>query len=449
MNAVADRPLGDYARLQAALPGQGLPWLERWRAEALAAFAASGYPTLRDEDWKYTSVAAIENAVFDLLPPAGAAPAEVSAKLGAAIEALALPGACLMVFVDGRYAPALSRLDALPAGVTVASLAETLARAPERLQAWLGRRQFHASPLAGFAALNAAGFADGAYVHVDQGVTLAAPLQLLFVASAEKLATHSRNLIVAEAGSRLDLIEQHAARGAAGYLSNVVSDLAVGPGAAIAHYKLQEEGARAFHVAAVNAELQQGSRFASASFAFGAALARTDIAVALAAENAECTLDGLYLADGRQHIDHHTRIDHLVPRGTSREFYKGVLAGAGRAVFNGKVVIHEDAQHSDAAQSNRNLLLSPLAEVDTKPQLEIWADDVKCSHGATVGQLDPEQIFYLRSRGLAAAAAQTLLTWAFAAEMVERVPLAALRERLDRLLRARLPQSGETLEVWP
>ncbi|MFC5302877.1 Fe-S cluster assembly protein SufD [Azospira restricta] len=448
MNAVADRPLVDFARLQATLPGRELPWLAGLRAEALAAFAASGYPTLRDEDWKYTSVAAIEQAAFALQPPAAAGSVDLG-DLAAQVEALALPGALRLVFVDGRYAPALSRCADLPAGVTVAGLAETLVRAPETLQAWLARPRRAATPLAGFAALNAAGFADGAYIHVAAGVALAQPLQLLFVATADKLATHSRNLIVAEAGCRLDLVEQHAAAGAAAYLSNVVSDLAVGAGAVVAHYQLQEEGARAFHVAAVNAELGAGARFASASFAFGAALARTDIAVALAAENAECTLDGLYLADGRQHVDHHTRIDHLVAHGTSREFYKGVLAGAGRAVFNGKVVIHADAQHSDAAQSNRNLLLSPNAEVDTKPQLEIWADDVKCSHGATVGPLDPEPVFYLRSRGLAEAAAKRLLTYAFAAEMVERVPLAALRARLDGLLRARLPQADAGAEVLP
>lgn len=439
MNAPAPF-LDEIARIRGVLPGRSLPWLAGLRAQALASFADSGLPTLRDEDWKYTSVARIAQEHFCFLP----APTRVAA---AEIAALALPGAHLLVFVDGRHVPALSRVGRLPAGVTIASLAAMLKRAPGRLQDWLnGPRHGAASGRASaFAALNAACMADGAYVHLAAGAAVEAPIHVLFVASSANLATHSRNLVIAAADSRACIVEHHATLGAATYFSNVVTDIVVGRDAAIEHHKLQEESHQAFHVAAVHADLDRGSRFVSSSFALGGALARTDIAVELKAEGAECTLDGLYLAGSGQHIDHHTRIDHARPRGTSREFYKGVLAGAARAVFNGKVIVQAGAQHSDAAQTNRNLLLSDQAEIDTKPQLEIWADDVKCSHAATVGQLDAEQIFYLRSRGMSDAAARVLLTRAFAAEMVERVRPEPLRARLDRSLHARLPWIDEAL----
>lgn len=423
-------------RLATLLPGRHLPWLNHLRAEARDVFTTTGFPTTRDEDWKYTSVARIEQGKFSFLT---AAPTILNTE---EIGALALPGAHRLVFVDGRHAPTLSSLGELPDGITVTSLATMLERNPEALRDWLIRGN-HAG---GFAALNAACMADGAYVHLASGATLEAPLQLLFVASTPGLASHSRNLVVAEADSRACIVEHHAAApGATTYFTNVVSEISLGTGARVEHYKLQEESPKAFHIATVNAALARDSHLLSASFALGGALARTDINVGLQAEGAECTLDGLYLADGHQHMDHHTRIDHARPHGTSREFYKGVLAGAARAVFNGKVIVHAGARHSDAEQINRNLLLSEQAEIDTKPQLEIWADDVKCSHGATVGQLDPEQIFYLRTRGMAEAAARTLLTYAFAAEMVERVHPAPLRARLDRLLRERLAPGSEAM----
>jgi Fe-S cluster assembly protein SufD len=439
--ATTSHYLDEYARLNAALPGARLSWLKRAREQALSSFSAMGFPTLRDEEWKYTSVAQIEKGNFAL------AAASTSAVSSAQIAALALPDAQLLVFVDGRYAPTLSRIAALPAGVTVVSLAAVLERDTDALQTLLdtprsGQPSDYAS---GFAALNAACMADGAYIRVAAGAVLETPIHLLFVACTDNLASHCRNLIIAEQNSQACIVEHHAALSASRYFTNVMTDVVVGRGARIEHHKLQQESNKAFHIAAVNAALDQGSHFVSSSFALGAALARSDINVALNAAGAECSLDGLTMSEGRQHIDHHTCIDHNRPQGTSREFYKGVLAGASRAVFNGKVIVHPDAQHSDASQSNRNLLLSAQAEVDTKPQLEIWADDVKCSHGATVGQLDDEQIFYLRSRGIDDAAARALLTYAFAAEMVARVGPVTLRNRLDQLLRARLPESSEVL----
>jgi len=432
MNAlVADRYLVDFNRVKPTLSGAYLPWLDQAREEALTAFLDIGFPSLRDEDWKYTSVAQIENGRFVLAPTAA------NQAAAADVAALALPGARLLVFVDGRFARELSHIGALPTGVAITSLARVLEREPERLQARLGYPAVDYP--SGFAALNAAFMNDGAYVHIEAGVALDEPIHLLFLATTANAATHARNLVVAEAGSRVRIVEHHAAIDGAVYFSNVVTDIVIGRGAAVEHHKLQEESLRAFHVAAVNADLGEDGRFVSSSFALGGALARTDIDVGLNAAGAQCVLDGLYMTDGRQHIDHHTRIDHAQPRGTSREFYKGVLAGASRAVFNGKVIVRPDAQQCDAFQTNRNLLLSEQAEVDTKPQLEIWADDVKCGHGATVGQLDPDQLFYLRARGVDAAAAHALLVFAFADEVIARIDLVPLRERLQRLLRTRLP----------
>ena len=445
MNALTkDLPLfaaDEFARMQATLPGHHLSWLQSLRAAALQRFASSGLPTLRDEDWKYTNVAAIAAAHF-LLEPAAATTA------AGRIEPLALDDAQLLVFVDGRYAPTLSRRVDSPPGIFVGSVAAVLDGAPgllqERLQAVLDRPRNRQS--AGFAAINLAGMADGAYIHLGEGTTLASPIHLLFVASTPALATHTRNVLVAEQDSRASVVEHHVTLDAPSYFTNVVTDIMLGRGARMAHYKVQDESRHAFHIAAIYAELAGEAQLHCAAFAFGGRLSRTDVEVGLEATGAECTLDGLYLSDGTQHTDQHTRIDHYRPQGSSREFYKGVLSGASRAVFNGKVIVHRDAQQSDAAQANRNLLLSEHAEVDTKPQLEIWADDVKCSHAATVGQLDAEQIFYLRTRGMDDAAARALLTWAFANEMVERVSLNALRERLDGLVRGRLPQ---VLEAMP
>jgi Fe-S cluster assembly protein SufD len=423
--------LDEFPRLAGRLPGRSLPWLQQARQSALANFGRLGFPTLRNEDWKYTNVAAIEKGRFALVPPTGRR--GLSAER---LRALTLPGAHLMLFIDGRYEPGLSQPGTLPAGAVLTSLARALELDTAGLEA-LWKQE---SPDA-FTALNTAFLSDGAYLHLPAGSAVEAPIHLLFIASAGNLAIQTRNLIVAEAGSRADIVEHHVALNDFSYLSNVVTRIVVGAGAEIGHHKLQQESQRAFHVATVQAHLGQNSRLTSGSFALGGALARIGIDVALAAEGASCQLDGLHVTDGRQHVDHHTRIDHLKPRGTSRELYKGVMAGSSRAVFNGKVVIHPGAGQSDAFQSNRNLLLSPNAEIDTKPQLEIFADDVKCGHGATVSQLDPDQVFYLCSRGLDDASARALLTRAFADEIIERVTLPSLRQRLEQLVLERLPAS--------
>jgi Fe-S cluster assembly protein SufD len=430
--------LAEFARVEAALPGARLPWLKRARHEALAQFAQLGFPTLRQEDWKYTSVAAIEKARFVTLSR------NLNGIASAQIEALGLDGAQRLVFVNGRYQPRCSRVGRLPAGVTVSSLAEALEREPERLEEVLAR---HANGYAsGFAALNAAFMADGAYIHLASGAALDdEPIHLLFIATEPDLAIQPRNLVVAGEGSRVSIIEHHVGPDESLYFTNAVTEIVTGRGARVEHCKLQQESLKALHIARLAVDQQHGSRFTSNSFALGGALARVDIDVGLNAEGAQCTLNGLYMSGGRQHVDHHTRIDHAQPRGVSRELYKGVLDGTSRAVFNGKVIVHRDAQKSDARQSNRNLLLSENAEVDTKPQLEIYADDVKCSHGATVGQLDADQIYYLRCRGVDDAHARALLTYAFAEEIIGPLSVASLRDRVKKLLLGRLPAAVKEL----
>ncbi len=435
--ASRDRFVADFRRVETALPGAKLPWVVRARAMAIERFADGGFPTTRDEEWKYTSLSRLEERSFRALPdgtPDGEAPPGLAA--GLAFEGL--PGH-LVVFVDGRHSPALSHVGRLPAGVFVGSLADALERMPERLEAHLPEGTRHTA----FGALNMAFMADGAFVFLPRGVEVAEPIHWLFIATARDAALHPRNLVVAEAGAQATVIEHHADLGAVACLTNAVTQVIAARDAGVEHCKLQRQSRDAIHVAGIHALQGPGSRLISHSIALGAALARHDITTSLEGEGCEAELNGLYVAAGRQHVDHHTRIDHARAGGRSREFYRGILDGASRGVFNGRVIVHPGARRTDAHQANHNLLLSRDAEVDTKPQLEIYADDVKCTHGATVGQLDESQLFYLRSRGLGEAAARGLLTHAFARDVIERIRASSLRAHVERLLLARL--SGASL----
>lgn len=433
---IRDHYLAELRRVEQALPGHSIGWLRATRRRAFERFADTGFPTARDEDWKYTRLTAIEKRPFraaergiGLVTPASLEPY----MLGAGAEHL-------LVFVNGYYAPELSRPGRLPGGVTVGSLAAALDRPPEPLEPHLKR--YAESAGNAFAALNTAFTADGAYIFIPEGVAIEAPVHLLFVSAGGDGAVfaHPRNLVIAGPNSRIILIESYAGLSDS-YMTNALTEIVQGRGARVERYKLQQEGDKAFHIATLDVHQEHGSELVSRCFSLGGGLARNDVNTLLDGEGAQCTLDGLYLAAGRQHVDNHTLIDHAKPRATSREFYKGVLAGHARGVFNGRVVVHQDAQHTDAQQTNRNLLLSEDAEVDTKPQLEIYADDVKCSHGATVGQLDEDAVFYLRSRGMDEAGARSLLTYAFASDIIGRVSLAPVRARLEKLVSAKLAQA--------
>lgn len=422
-----------FASLAKILPGAELPWLRSARRRAFEQFGAFGVPGGDPEDWKYTNAALLGQRPWHFAPQ-GVSDEAAAARIA---DTLA-PGAPRLVFVNGRHLPKLSRLDPLPHGVFIGSLARALREMPDRLASLFAAQDWPD----GFAALNTAFASDGFVVVLPAGAVLEAPLQVLFIGDEADLSIQPFNAVLAGACSGCAIVEHYVGAGEAAYLTNAITHIVAGEHADVQHYRLQQEGRKAFHVAGVSAVQRHASRFASHSFAFGAALSRVAIGARLAAHDAEVTMNGLYFAAGRQHMDHHTRIDHLQPHGTSREYYRGVLGGAARGVFNGRVIVHPDAQRTDAHQANHTLLLSDHAEIDTKPQLEIFADDVRCTHGATVGQLDDEQLFYLRARGIDEVTSRAWLTYAFARDIVERVRIDALRERLDDLLFASVPEGG-------
>ncbi len=419
-----------FESLEPGLTGERLPWLSRARRAALDRFDALGFPTTRHEDWKYTRVSAIEKRAFKTPAPSSG---RVTREQ---VRQLMLDGAHRLVFVDGRYDPAHSRVGPLPAGARIGSLAGALAEGADWLEPLLSGTDGAFDN--GFAALNAAFWADGACIDLVTGTVLDTPIHLLFIASEPDVVSHPHTIVHAGPGAQVSIIEHYVGIHDGVSFTNAMTRIVADAGARIEHCKLQEEAPRAFHVAGIDVRQFEHSRLESSSFSLGAALSRNGIATQFDAPGCEATLNGLYVGAGRQHMDHHTFIDHAQPRGVSREWYKGVLDGAAHAVFNGRVLVRAGAQKTDAHQSNRNLLLSEGAEVDTKPQLEIYADDVKCSHGATVGALDEGQIFYLRSRGVDERAARSVLTLAFADEIVGRCGIASLRDRLRALVAARL-----------
>jgi Fe-S cluster assembly protein SufD len=439
MNAAVqakDFYLNTFAQVAKQLAGSGVPWIEQTRQQALSRFADQGFPSTRDEEWKYTSVTPIERHAFK--------PAAIDVK-GLTLEQLApfllhAPTPQRLVFVNGHYVESLSDIDRLPDGVVVANLASAFQDHDhaEHLQEHLGR--YAPTDKYGFAALNTAFLADGAYIFVPQDAVLAEPLHLLFIATkgVEPVLAQPRNVIIVGKNSQAKLIESYVGLDDARYFTNAISEIAVSEGAALEHYKLGQESLKAYHIGGVHVRQAGNSHFTSHNVAVGGALTRNDIDVLFTGEGADCELNGLYLVSGRQHVDNHTRIDHAKPKCRSREFYKGVLDGRGRAVFNGRIIVHQDAQRTDAQQQNKNLLLSRDAEVDTKPQLEIYADDVKCAHGATVGQLDSDALYYLRTRGIDEQTARSVLTYAFVNDVLNRIAIDSIRTYVGRLLTARL-----------
>lgn len=427
--------------MRANLPGHGLAWLKQSRQGALDAFASTGFPTPRNEDWKYTRVAPIAKRSFTL-PPHDTIGVEARDVARFSLDGLDCEQ---LVFVDGRYVDALSRRNVVESGARITTLESAMNASSQLLESHLG----HYADITGqaFSALNTAFMTDGAVIHVKNRGGNHHPVHLLFIATRPDVVAHPRMLVVAEAGSRTSVVESYCALFDGCYFTNALTEIALMEDAQVDHYKLQEESNKSFHVATLQVHQQRDSRFASHSISFGGALARNDINVVLDAEGASCALNGLFMAGGRQHVDYHTRVDHAKPRGTSEEVYRGILDGRARGVFNGRVKVHPDAQKTDAQQSNNNLLLSRDAEIDTKPELEIYADDVKCGHGATVGQLDEHTLFYLRSRGIGENQARGLLTYGFAREILERVDLAPLRNKLTAELLRRMPNAETIREM--
>ena len=430
--------LAAAAAVADSVPGTTHSWLRQLRERSRDRFAETGFPTTRDEAWRYTSLAALTRHAF---APAAADAGSVS-KDNLQSVGLDLP-AHRLVFVGGRYHAALSNPPKTDGAVFAGSLAESLAHAPDQLQEYLGA--IGTPEMGALAALNTAFMVDGAYIHLGPKAVVERPIHLIYVGAPNAMTT-PRTLIVAGEESVASIVEHFVGFDAQSYFCNALTEIALARAAKLTYYRVQEESAHGFHIGGVHVRQARGSEFVSNAIDLGGLLVRNDLRTVLG-EGASCALNGLYAVSGRQHVDNHTVIEHAAANSTSRELYKGVLDGRARAVFNGRVRVHPDAQKSDAQQTNNNLLLSDDAEIDTKPELEIYADDVKCSHGATVGQLDPNQLYYLRTRAVDEATARDLLTFAFANDVLRRFDLAPLRADLDRRLMDRLLQGRVIREV--
>jgi len=398
----------------------------------MAQFAETGFPGAHDEEWRFTPVAPLLQHSFVAGPVEQAPQPGQGYRLQTHGDA---PGATLLA-VNGAAPFLLNGSQSLPVGVIVCSLANAWERFPSLVEPQLGGiADFQGRA---FTALNTAFWRDGAFVYVPPGITVETPIYVRFLVAARNenhpYVWHRRTLIVCGNDSKATVVEDYSGLPGAVYFTNAVSELAIGKNARLDHYKILQEGNEAFHVHALRVRQNDGSNFNSCSISSGGKWARNEVGVVLDGENCECTLNGLYVADGERLIDNHTRIDHARPRCASHELYKGILSDRARGVFNGKIYVHPDAQKTDAKQNNHTLLLSDDAVIDVKPELEIFADDVKCTHGASIGQLDEEAIFYLQTRGIDREAARRLLVFAFGNDIISRIPIESLRTRLDQQL---------------
>jgi len=422
-------------------------WLRSIRQQAFARFAEVGFPTTHDEDWRFTNVAPIAHATFELAR-------DGAARLSAADLEPFLPrsfgagSACQLVFVNGHFAPQLSQIAALPPGVKVGSLAEEIISNPGELEPHLAR--YANIRRDAFCAFNTAFIEDGAYVRIGRGTVLERPVYLLFVSTARAPSmAHPRNLIVAEEDSQAAVAEDYISlappQGAAGpvpFFSNTVTELVAADNAVLSHYMILREDRQAFNVSTLRIQQGRAANVTSHSVLLGGALVRNNVHPVLAGEGGECLINGLFLGNDSQHMDNYMLVEHASPHCNSRQFYNGILDDRAHGVFHGRIIVHKDAQKTDAKQTNRNLLLSDEAQIDTKPQLEIYADDVKCTHGATIGQVDENALFYTRSRGLDEAAAQRMLLLAFANESLHRMNPGPMRAHLESLLQQWLSRRG-------
>jgi len=454
-----------YGHLHAERKNREPVWMQQLREDAWQRFSANGFPTTHDEDWRFTNLAPLAKTAFRRAKKSEAG------FLAKEIEGFRMPGAaCELVFVNGHFAPEISDIAALPngqsAGIEWCALKRAVdggleASAPEGIEQHLGRYADVRRDV--FAALNTALWEDGAYLRIRRGSALEHPIHLLYVTAGagNAIMTHPRTLVVAEEHSQAAVVEDYVSIGEEPGFSNAVTELVAGEGTVVSHFLVERENLAAFNVSTLRIELARAANVASHSILTGGSLVRNNVHPVLAGPGAECLINGLFIGAGHQHMDNYMLVEHAQPNGASRQFYNGILSGHARGVFHGRIVVHKDAQKTDAKQTNRNLLLSDTARIDTKPQLEIHADDVKCTHGATIGQIEEEQLFYLRSRGFPEAEARNLLLYAFAAECLDRVKEPAartfveelIRQRLRELLLAKSEQAGplpseEEVQAW-
>ena len=418
-------------------------WLVALRREGYTRFAETGFPTTHDEDWRFTNVAPVAQTRFHLGEPV---------KLGAAdVEKFGTGNfSCRLVFVNGHFSPELSHIPALPEGVRIGGLEAQVSADPQSIEHHLGHYlNFYRDA---FCALNTAFLEDGAYVHVPRNTVLEEPVYLLYISAGRANSMdHPRNLIVVEENSQATIVEDYVSLDGASAFSNAVTELVAAQAAVVSHYMIVRENEQTYNFSTLRIQQERGSNVATHSLLLGGALVRNNVHPVLAGEGAECLINGLFMANGRQHMDNYMLVEHASAHCNSRQFYNGILNGQSHGVFHGRIIVHKDAQKTDAKQTNRNLLLCDDAQIDTKPQLEIYADDVKCTHGATIGQVDENALFYLRSRGLSEVAAKNILLQAFANECLERMNSSAVRRQVERLVSEALPEtakfSGEGTEL--
>ena len=435
--------LANFEVFEKDLNGEATSHIHTIRKDAIARFAEVGFPTTRDEEWKYTDVSPLVRVPFK--PVLGRPRDSLTLR---EIDQFLVPGRAKLelnrlVCVNGHFSETLSSMASLPPGVRMGSLAAAMKNDAGLLEHHLARYAHYGDNA--FTALSTAFLQDGIFISIPDGLIVDAPIHLLFVStrSDTEFVSYPRVLIIVGRNCQVSFLESHGSMTDSTYLTNAVAEIVLGENAVVEYDRIQNESDRAFHVSSTRIHQARSSTFTSNAISLGGALVRNNVTAVLDGEGGECTLNGLYMAAGEQHVDNHTAIDHAKPHCASHELYKGILDGKSRAVFNGKIFVRKEAQKTDAKQTNKNLVLSDDATIDTKPQLEIFANDVKCTHGATIGQLDEDAIFYLRSRGIGLDSARDLLIYAFASDIIARVKVDALREQLERILVRRLQRTRE------
>ncbi len=421
--------LESFTEFEKLAAGHDLPWLRKLRQDAFTRFCEVGFPTTHDEDWRFTNVSAIAQTPFQL---ARNGRARLSQK---DLEPYRVPGvSCQLVFVNGRFARELSPLGNLPDTVKLSSLAGEISSNPGAIESHFGR--YLDIRRDAFCALNTAFVEDGAYVYIPRGTLMEEPICLLFVSTGDDAPSmsHPRNLVVAEENSQATFVEDYVSLDGGSGFCNTVTELVAGDHTVLSHYMIEREHKQAFNISTLRIEQGRSANVVSHSVLLGGALVRNNVHPVLAGEGGECLINGLFIGNGHQHLDNYMLVEHASPHCGSRQFYNGILDGHAHGVFHGRIIVHEDAQKTDAKQTNRNLLLSDDAQIDTKPQLEIYADDVKCTHGATIGQIEEDALFYLRSRGIDEVSARKLLLFAFASECLGRMKHGPVRKHVEGLI---------------
>jgi Fe-S cluster assembly protein SufD len=421
--------LESFSEFEKLAVGNDLPWLRKLRRDAFARFCEVGFPTTHDEDWRFTNVSAIAQTAFRLTPNRRVRLSQQE------LEPYRVAGvACQLVFVNGCFARELSLPGKLPDAVKVSGLAAEISSNAGAIEPHLGR--YLDIRRDAFCALNTAFVEDGAYVHIPKGTLVEEPICLLFVSTADDAPSmsHPRNLIVAEEDSQATFVEDYVSLDGGAVFCNTVTELVAGDHTVLSHYMIEREHKEAFNISTLRIQQGRSANIASHSVLLGGALVRNNVHPVLAGEGGECLINGLFVGDGHQHLDNYMLVEHASPHCGSRQFYNGILDGHAHGVFHGRIIVHKDAQKTDAKQTNRNLLLSDDAQIDTKPQLEIYADDVKCTHGATIGQIEGDALFYLRSRGIDEESARKLLLFAFASECLDRMKQGPVRKHVEGLI---------------